>query len=341
MTFLLIGLLLICLWRIRIVGFDAECLSPGRATAIKGVFTFLILFSHMRGYISLSDDWTNSIYFRVQDHLGQLIVAMFLFYSGYGIWESFRNKVHYEKNFFQKRFLKILLHFDIAIALFILVQLLLPVFYPARNYLLCWVGWEDVGNSNWFVFIILCLYLIALVAMFFQRRFNHGGIALTIALCAVLWIAVRLWAGKGTWWVDTMATFPLGMLFSDQKSAFFSLMRHRFAPYILTAVVLILYFAAHKLVGVDVYGVVTCLFCCLVVLLSSWIRIGNPILDWAGQNAFTIYIIQRLPMLVFSFYGLNASPALFILAVLPVTFLMAESLTRLYAKIDMKLFAHA
>jgi peptidoglycan/LPS O-acetylase OafA/YrhL len=157
MTFLLLILLVVCLWGIRFPGYREDYLSPDSTTMIKGIFTFLILFSHARGYLTLSDSWTDTVYMTVQDHLGQLIVAMFLFYSGFGIWESFRKKECYGETFLSRRFLKILVHFDIAVALYIIAQAFIPVHYPARNYVLCWSGWEDVGNCNWFILDILCL----------------------------------------------------------------------------------------------------------------------------------------------------------------------------------------
>ena len=340
MIFLLAILMIVSLWGIRFSGgYDSLFMAPDRTTAIKGIFTFLILFSHLSGYIALSENWTDTIYVRFQEHLGQLIVAIFFLYSGYGIWESFKKKPGYERYFLCRRFLKTLFHFDIAVLLFILVQAILPVTYPARNYLLCWFGWLDVGNSNWFIFVMLCLYLIVWASMIFERVFNKGGAVLLLILTFVLWGCLWLMAGKDHWWVDTMAVFPLGVILSVQKDRFFRLLQRKGVPYLLSAFFLVVYFAVHHFIGIDVYGIVACLFCTVVVLFSSWIKVWNPILAWAGKNAFTIYIIQRLPMIVLSFYGLNSHPALFVLAVLPTTFLLAEGLSRLYRWIDKRLYA--
>lgn len=341
MTFLLIILALICLWRMKTPGYQEGFLSKDNTTAIKGVFTFLILFSHARGYLTLSDSWKDSFYCVVQDHLGQLIVAVFFLYSGFGIWESFQRNKDYEITFFTRRFLKVLLHFDIAIALFVVVQLLFSITYTPRQYLLCWIGWEDVGNSNWFIFVILCLYLIALAAMYLQRRWGHGGIAFCVLLTAVLWIVLRLVSGKESWWVDTMAAFPLGIVLSSQKERILDTFRKQGVPYLASASLLVLFIVIHRSIGNDIYGIATCIFCCLIVALSSWIHIGNPVLVWAGKNAFTVYIIQRLPMILCTSYGINQKPALFLAIVISVTFLLAEGLSRLYATLDKKLFAHA
>ena len=339
MTLLLIMLLLVCLWGIRL-GHHEDFLSPAFTTSVKGVFTFLILFSHARGYIQLSASWIDSWYGIFQDYMGQLIVAMFFFYSGYGIWISFKRKPHYEKRFFKNRILKILLHFDIAVLLFILVQLFIPKTYSVREYLLCWVGFESVGNSNWFIFVILCLYLIANFGMWVHRKLGRYGITTVLILTAALWLALRLGLCKESWWVDTMAVFPLGMLVASNKEELVDLLEKRFVPYVMTAAFLILFGVWYDVAGIDLYGGTACLFCCVVVMATSWITIGNPVLKWAGKNAFTVYIIQRLPMIVLSALGLNEHPAWFLVGSFLLTFLFAEGLSRLYSRIDTRLFAN-
>ena len=340
MTFLLIILILVCLWRMKSPGYQEGFLSKDNTTAIKGVFTFLILFSHVSKYYTLSDSWIDSIYSVFQEHIGQLIVVIYFLYSGFGIWESFKKKTDYERTFFTNRFLKVLLHFDIAIALIIVVQLFFSITYTLRQYLLCWIGWEEVGNYSWFIFVILCMYLIALTAMCLQRKCGHGGIVLCFLLTAVLWMALRLLAKKEDWWVNTMAAFPLGMVLSSQKDRILAVFRGKGIPYVVSTGLLVLFVIIYKRIGIDIYGVTACAFCCLIVALSSWIHIGNPVLTWAGRNVFTVFIIQRLPMTLCTYYGINQKPALFLAIVIPVTFLLAEGLSRLYATLDKKLFAH-
>ena len=94
----------------------------------------------------------------------------------------------------------------------------------------------------------------------------------------------------------------------------------------VTAGLTVVFIAAYLQLGVDIYGACACIFALLVVAISSLVRIGNPVLDWLGKNAFTIYIIQRLPMIVFSSLGLDARPALFVVLSLCTTLLLAESL---------------
>lgn len=336
MMFLLLLLIVLCFLPLS-YGYHSDFLSAENTLPIKGIFTFLVLFSHLRGYLILSDSWVNNLYFAVQDRLGQLIVTAFFFYSGFGIWESFKHKANYAQHFFQKRFLKTLLHFDIIVSLFIVVQLLIPIVYTSREYLFCWIGWESVGNSNWFVFDILILYLISAFALFFHEKTGHGGIFITILLTVLFWLFLHK-IGKENYWIDTLASFPFGMLLSHYKKDLLSLLSKKNMPCCLTGLCSILFLLVFKWGGVDIYGITACTFCGLLVLGSSWLKISNPILSWAGRNVFTIYMLQRLPMLVLSHYGISFNPGLFIILSCLLTFLLAESFSRFFKIVDHRLF---
>ena len=334
-----VALVILCLWRIRLTKANPDYISLDGSNAIKGVFAIIILCSHMGGYLTLSNSFADRTYTHVIFYLGQTMVAPYLFYSGYGVFFSLRHKPGYVTGFFKKRLLKILLHFDLAILLFLLVQAFLPIHYPVRNYLLCWIGWESIGNSNWFVFVILSLYLIAFCGLLLERRKGFTLFAVVCLFSAILWLVLRFVAHKENWWVDTIAAFPLGMLFGagkDNIDAF--LAKYQGVWFAILACVSAFFIIWHHLHGVDVYGISSCLFCLMVVLASMKIRMGNPALKWLGKNAFFIYILQRLPMLVLSYFGINHHPGLFIPVSIVVTLLLAWGFTSLTTRIDQKVF---
>ena len=64
-----------------------SALSVEQTTMIKGIFVLLIFASHVSQYLDLSQssDLLTRGYSVIRNKLGQLIVAPFLFYSGYGI----------------------------------------------------------------------------------------------------------------------------------------------------------------------------------------------------------------------------------------------------------------
>ena len=339
MLIILSSLLILCLWGFRFTQMNPDYFSREETNAIKGIFAIIILCSHISSYVTTSDSLADRVPLWFLCYLGQTMVAPYLFYSGYGIYYSFQNKLDYARDFFRKRFLKTLIHFDLAIFLFIIVQAFFPIHYPTRNYLLCWIGWESIGNSNWFIFVILSLYLFAWLGLIAEEKKRHALLFIVTFLSGTLWVLLRFVAHKDNWWIDTLAAFPLGMVFRFLQERIEAHLRfeltHRWLIY--TAVLVAIYLGWHHLKGVDNFGICSCLFCLVLTLITMKTRIGNPILSWLGKRAFAIYILQRLPMIILSRYDLYQIPALYIPVVILTTLLLAEGFTHFTDQLDSRL----
>lgn len=137
--------LILILIGVKPVRNNEDYISRDTTTAIKGIFAIIILFNHSRQYLpSHITDWGRQsyaiLYNSIIDIFGQLMVVMFLVYSGFGIMESFKRKKNdYIKGFVRKRVLKTLIHFDIAVFLFLLVALAFGHEYTSSNYALSWI----------------------------------------------------------------------------------------------------------------------------------------------------------------------------------------------------------
>ena len=153
--------------------FNKDYISRAGTTAIKGIFVILIMFSHGKGYIDVGGKF-DVPYLKMQDHLNQMIVAMFMFYSGYGIMESIKKKGSaYIDTIPKKRFPQVLLNMDIAVVLFLILAATAGKFYNVGHILLSLIGWESVGNSNWYIFVILALYVITYFAFLILKKKNN------------------------------------------------------------------------------------------------------------------------------------------------------------------------
>lgn len=112
------ALILLCLYKISFA--VPRCLSDGnnyfsdylsleKTTSIKGIFILLILFSHCANSLVLKDNIFNSAYSVFMNIMGQSVVVMFLFYSGYGVMLSaVRKGQTYVKRIPYKRIFKTL-----------------------------------------------------------------------------------------------------------------------------------------------------------------------------------------------------------------------------------------
>lgn len=220
MIILLLILALTSIYGLRFSSFHADYMQPAQTTAIKGIFAVIILLSHMSGYVHWSTG-LDVLGYKIIGLIGQLMVTMFFFYSGFGILESWRRKPDYAKNFFRQRFLKILVHFDLALVLYAILNVLLGISYSVKDYLLCWIGWGSIGNSNWFVFDTLAFYLLTLAAMYIGRkaRLHEKSFCLIITiLCIALWYVLKQVRGlQEEWWYNTIFCFPAGIWYSVFK----------------------------------------------------------------------------------------------------------------------------
>lgn len=131
---------------------NTEYLSKESTTAINGIFVFLVFLCHAIGYVKVDPEidvqWTT-----MHSYMGQLVVVPFLFFSGYGIMCSIRKKGDpYVKGMFKKRFLSLLLHFDLAVFLYFLLNIIfLKKDYSLADTLLAFLTWTSIGNSNWYI----------------------------------------------------------------------------------------------------------------------------------------------------------------------------------------------
>lgn len=347
MDILIILLITLCLWGAKFsLRGHSDYAGREQTTAVKGIFALLILLSHSRGYLDPEACAANGFLFNLLlDKLGQLIVVMFMFYSGYGIMEALkRDRRHYIATFPTRRLLKVWLLFAIAVALYVILNFALGHSYTVGHILLSFTGWTSIGNSNWFVFVILALYLLTYIAMLTADRLGLNPrfiVAATYLLTALL-LAGLVAAGKDVYWYDTMLAYPTGMLFSTLKHKIESALRDRRRWLVATIVVAALFAASY---AAGPYTPLTarpdaaiirrwafhlaapCMFALLVVMLTMKLRIHNPVLYRIGDDAFAIYILQRLTMIAGARLGLNSSPLLFVAAVTAATLPIAALYT--------------
>ena len=317
-------------------GFYADYLSFDTTNAIKGIFIALVFIKHVTPYILNSgyvfdDSLLSRAFLFVNSHVGQWIVAMFLFYSGYGVMESIKKKgIPYVDSIPRKRILTTLVNFDIAVALFAVIALLLHKDYSLKTYLLSFTGWESVGNSNWYIFVIMLCYLIAYVCFRINTR-KEKAYSMRAILCFFLLgvSALALSCVKPGWWYDTMFCFGVGIFYSTWRDRIESSLKQYY--WFVLPVLLVLLFllgrCPYYIRGLvhNTYSIVLCL---LIVMLTMKIKVNNAVLIWSGKNLFPLYIYQRVPMIILSSICggafVSSYPVLYTFACLLITLLFAH-----------------
>lgn len=333
--------------------YNSDYLSRDTTTCVKGIFAIIILFQHFRQYITPPDlefSWfvwqSGSLYCKLLDIFGQLMVVMFLFYSGYGIGVAYKKKGDtYQKGFLKKRIGRVLLHFDIAVFLFMLLALYLERDYTIAKYLLSFTGWESIGNSNWFIFDIIVLYFIAYIGMKIrgERGWNEKKFIILQWVISIIFMIFMYKAKAGKiWWCDTILTFPLGMTWSIYKKRIETRLKNNKIYWGVFAIVSVIFIALRMALNYNgnIAIPLAIVFAVLFVMLTMKVKIGNKMLLFLGINAFSIYILQRLPMIITTDLIIIESPTLKAIIVFTAAIIIACLFTKLTDSLDRKIFVN-
>ncbi len=322
-------------------------MSIEKCNSIKGLFTLIIVFSHLKQYITDSGRWYDTAYFNYLGKIGQLMVVMFLFYSGFGIMESVKNKANYIQSFPEKRIYKTWLNFAVAVFLFLIVDLLLGKNLSFNQVIFSFIGWDGIGNSNWFVFSILILYIFVYVSFITFKKHKTAALLYVTVLTMIFILTLREY--REPYWYNTVMTLPIGMWYSFFREKIERVLFKYQIVYWVTLVGLILSFAVfyrtylHMAASVPfkqpVYIVMACIFALMMAVLSMKLSFNNRALRWLGLNVFSIYITQRIPMILFSTFGLNRYIYVFVPLCTAVVLVCGWGFTKLLKLIDERLLS--
>lgn len=277
--------------------FHSGYLSIRQTNVIKGFFLLLVFMSHFCQYAPVN---TKADYFYQlwRMHSGQLLVTLFLFYSGYGTFITVKSKgIAYIKKMPVHRILKTLVNFDAAVCVYLIMQFFRGNSYSVKKILFSLIGWESIGNSNWYIFVMLLLYIAAWLTFYvFDCEEVPSLIGITIMTVIGMYF---LSVFKEGYWYNTMMCFPLGMWFSYYKKKIDQWMQSRKIYLYTFFICLLLFVVAYRTRGsLFMYVVWTLTFSVGIVLFTMKIEMKNRILEWTGKNLFPLYIMQRIPMIL-------------------------------------------
>lgn len=310
MLFIILFLIVISFIGIKPQKNKSDYLNRNVTISVTGIFAVIIFCSHFFGYIDESSlNILDKPLYLLTTILGQLMVSPFLFFSGYGVFESFKKKGdEYANTMPKNRVLKLYLSFLVAWIFFASVSLFFRTNYSLQDYIFSLIGLKTIGNSNWYVVVIVVLYIISYIAFTISNGDKKKAFLIHAFLIPLLYIVIYRLA-SGSWWYNTLFCYLFGVSYSYFKNKIDScLSKKRTSGFLFLAVSVVgfavSYFAYHKLpipvLGHFFYMAVNLFFCLSIVSFLYLFQIKNKILLFLGTNCFWIYILQRLPMVVFS-----------------------------------------
>lgn len=344
MIFLFLAYALLCLWKVQLkptpeCGYIKDYMSVDKTMSIKGIFIIMVFFSHFHTYVTFTSPM-DIAYLNVFKHIGQCMVTLFMFYSGYGVMESIRKKgMPYVKKIPLTRVVGTYFRFDIAILLFSVVQLILGQVFPPERYLLSLLGWDAIGNSNWYIFTIVVGYALTYIAFAIGRdkgKYFISSVLLMVGIAAYIFILAHFKI-KEVYWYDTIVCYGCGVWYSLLREPVEKLINKNIFVYIVFLVVSAagtLYFMMTQSRSFIHRELCMLFFTAFVVIMSMHISFHNKVLMWCGKNLFGLYILQRIPMIIFKEIGLaDFNIYLYFVVCLAVTVPMAWAFEKYVGKL--------
>jgi len=287
-----------------ITGFNKDYISKEQTSIINGIFVLTIFSTHFMGYI---DDLTlfDRLHLKLMGNIGQLMVTTFFFYSGYGIFESIKNKSNYIKNYLKNRIFPLWFNLSIGVTLFLIMDLILKRNYPIRNILLSYVALETIGNSNWFIFTTFVLYAFVLIVFNDKNlsKIGHRNALILMAILSLVYVALGGMLLNNSIFVNTTLCFVSGMIYSYYKERIEVFIKNKYClKVILSWLLFLLFFFLKKMLHFDndnyfFYNLYSIIFVSSIVITSMKMSFKNKFYELLGKYVFWIYILQRIPMI--------------------------------------------
>ena len=125
---------------------------------------------------------------------------MTAFYSGYGVMLSIDKKGgNYIKSIPKNRVFKVLLHFDIAVLLYLVLKMILKDYsFTVKQVLLSLIAWDSLENPNWYIFAIVLLYLFTYISFMVFKNKKHFALILNFILICSYVIVMHKCCGDWT-----------------------------------------------------------------------------------------------------------------------------------------------
>ena len=336
---LLLGILMLLSIRIHFHGLDTQYLSKDYTASIKGIFIMLVFISHARSYFDYTmiyDQYT----IQFMNTIGQLMVTLFLFYSGYGVFVSIEKKQEqYVNKMPVDRILKTLFDFVLALILFVILGLYLGKKYTISKLLLACTGLVSIGNSNWYMFVIFTLYIMTyFVFKLWKKKYIFALISMTILSLIYIYVIRDLQPDR---FCNTYLCYALGMWYAYGKNKVDQILnKYSWSYYLVLLMLLLVFICIYPLRYIRImnYNGLSMIFCLIVVFFSMKITFKSKLLIYFGNMLFWIYILQRIPMSLIKHFNLGIHSSFQVLLSLIFTLIMAYLMNELSKNLKKVIF---
>ena len=271
--------------------------------------------------------------------IGYVLVGVFLFCSGLGLYKSFKTKPDYLRNhFFRKRILPIVIAYYLSEWIYTVVRLLMGQKMKTVEIFWYLSGLHMANENAWYLIVIPFFYLAFWAAFRFCKK---EGIAIFLVFAFTLGYTVLGafidhqddWWMRGEWWYNSIILFPLGILFAKFEKPLTRFFRKGYwiwLVFFLAAFLLLLqqsewlnnnrwgYYGEwgdrlkveHRLMSAGLQWAVAVFFTAFCFQLMMKVRFGNKALAWLGGMTLEFYLMHGMFVEMFGYSFLDVAKSL-------------------------------
>ena len=301
--------------------FNTDSWSISQSKAMQVFAALMIILHHVvqsvTGYggvkKGLITEWNS---------FGILFTSIFFFFSGFGLYKSYKNKDNYLDGFLKKRLLKVILPFVFTNIIYILV-LSKDVINDPKLLFTSIFGYPLVNINAWFMIVIIILYIAFYMCFKTSKSDNAAILKLTVFTCALVAYSLTLGHSNikghwftGEWWYNTTLIFIIGFLWAKHEEVLKALLKKIYAV-LFPALIIIFYiwygytgyilgrygyyreWEGHpgyreKFISLVAQMVLCMLYVMIMLLLNIKIEYKNKALGFLGKMTYEIYLIHEL-----------------------------------------------
>ena len=319
-----IGIMVVLLFRARISKkgeFSGEAWSLGQAKAMQVVAALMIVLHHLVQTISdYGEDPKGPI--TIWNSFGILFTSIFFFFSGFGLYKSYKTKEGYLVSFFRKRMPKLLIPFMVTNILYLCTASYGRI-YETRHVFTSLFGVTLLNTNAWFIVELIILYIAFYFCFGKSKSERSALIKLTVFTMLLMILSFFLchdtstvnghWF-MGEWWYNTTLIFILGIFIAKYEERVKRIMKEKYRILLVAATFLLIgwffleefvlnHFGYYqewkyhpgypeKFITLAVQVVLCVIFIFLICLINLKVCFKNRMLTFFGGISLELYLIH-------------------------------------------------
>lgn len=315
---------------------------------LKGYFALFIIIHHVYQFTGI---FVGTKLEKIFAHLGYWSVAVFIFITGYGLYESYKNKGdEYIKGFVLSRIVPFYCTYCIYAVLYIIYDLCFGIKHSLSEYIKTFTHGSTIISFGWYLQLSLLIYIVFYLIFRLIKMSKIRSLFLLVFVVAYLFfyylngMAVNLYT--------PLVFFLFGIICSRYKEFFKKVLdKLHILIFILSVVILVLtyrtinwyeYLMPDYIVPIAyiIFGMSFLMFVITVVrfvVKYAGFLIVNPISKFLGMISLEIYVFQG--MFFRGFYLLSLNKYLYIALVVTCCVVTATVFNRLSFVLKKKIYA--